>query len=551
MMTNDEIADLLQLSAKLMDLHSDNAFKSRSYGNAGFQINKYPTELSTLDDTAIAAIPGVGKSMIAGIRGILNTGKFPPLEELLARTPKGVLEMMRIKGLGPKKVKAIWDNLQIESPGELLYACLENRLKDLKGFGDKTQEEVIKSIQFLQANNGRFFYADGFEAAELILNWLNEFYPSAQISSTGELRRKSIELAELEFLIDEVIQPELELLEALPDLELEEVTDDYLKGTLLGRFPVTIHFCQSDEFVKQHFKSSAAPVHLNSLAVDWSQPYSNEASIYQSIGCQYVIPEMREYKIQEMSVVAESELIALSDIKGVIHTHTLYSDGRNSILEMANHSKSLGYSYLVISDHSKSAVYAKGLQEERIFQQHAEIEQLNNHFEDFKIYKSIESDILGNGDLDYDASILKLFDCVIASVHSNLNMSEENAMKRLLKAIENPYTTILGHPTGRLLLSRPGYPLNHEKLIDACAANKVCIELNASPYRLDIDWKWIPYAIKRGVLIAINPDAHSLAGISDINWGVEAARKGGLKKSDCLNTFSSKAFEEYLKINKK
>jgi DNA polymerase (family 10) len=176
---------------------------------------------------------------------------------------------------------------------------------------------------------------------------------------------------------------------------------------------------------------------------------------------------------------------------------------------------------------------------------------LNNHFEDFKIYKSIESDILGNGDLDYDASILKLFDCVIASVHSNLNMSEENAMKRLIKAIENPYTTILGHPTGRLLLSRPGYPLNHEKLIDACAANKVVIELNASPYRLDIDWKWIPYAIKRGVLIAINPDAHSLAGISDINWGVEAARKGGLKKNDCLNTFSSKAFEEYLKINKK
>ncbi|RMG76580.1 MAG: PHP domain-containing protein, partial [Bacteroidetes bacterium] len=227
--------------------------------------------------------------------------------------------------------------------------------------------------------------------------------------------------------------------------------------------------------------------------------------------------------------------------------HSTYSDGVNSIREMAEYARDLGYQYLVMSDHSKSAFYANGLKEDRLRRQWDEIDALNRELAPFTIFKSIESDILSNGDLDYEPDILAQFDLVIASVHSNLRMDKEKATRRLLAAIENPHTTILGHPTGRLLLSREGYPIDHQLIIDACAEHGVAIELNANPYRLDLDWSWIPYAIEKGVLISINPDAHSTAGIHDIHFGVLSARKGGLSKAACLNAKDLDAFKLYLK----
>ena len=241
-----------------------------------------------------------------------------------------------------------------------------------------------------------------------------------------------------------------------------------------------------------------------------------------------------------------NNIIELKDIKGIIHTHTKYSDGSNSIEEMAQHCMQKGYEYLVISDHSKSAFYANGLSVERIIEQHQEIDQLNLKYPNFKIYKSIESDILYDGSIDYEDNVLQMFDLVIASVHSNLRMTEEKAMERLIKAIENPHTTILGHLTGRLLLSRKGYPINHQKVIDACAENDVVIELNANPNRLDIDYKWIDYCQQKNVKIAINPDAHNLAGISDVRFGVIAARKGLLFKRNTLNTLTQSEFDDFI-----
>ena len=262
----------------------------------------------------------------------------------------------------------------------------------------------------------------------------------------------------------------------------------------------------------------------------------------------YIPPELREddYWMGLAKDYALPELIFPEDIKGVVHNHSTYSDGLNTVEEMALECIRLGYEYLVMSDHSKSAFYADGLQVDKVYHQQEEIDMLNAKYPDFRIFKSIESDILSDGSLDYDDDVLNTFDLVIASVHSNLKMDEAKATKRLVTAIENPFTRILGHPTGRLLLARKGYPIDYKKVIDACAANDVVIELNASPHRLDLDWNWIPYAVEKGVMISINPDAHSLKGIQDIKWGVAVARKGGLTVDSCLNTKSLAEFMRWI-----
>ena len=277
---------------------------------------------------------------------------------------------------------------------------------------------------------------------------------------------------------------------------------------------------------------------------------AEEENVFEKANLPFIAPELREqdwgFELAKNNQLPA--LIELEDIKGVVHNHSTYSDGINSLQEMAEATRDAGYEYLVMSDHSKAAFYANGLKEDRLYQQWAEIDALNTQMAPFKIFKSIESDILNDGSLDYPEAILKQFDLIIASVHTNLRMDEEKATQRIITAVENPYTTILGHPTGRLLLSRKGYPIDHKKVIDACAANGVSIELNANPYRLDIDWTWIPYAREKGVLISINPDAHNVQGIHDIKYGVFAARKGGLTKEGCLNAKGLAEFSTFLGI---
>jgi DNA polymerase (family 10) len=280
---------------------------------------------------------------------------------------------------------------------------------------------------------------------------------------------------------------------------------------------------------------------------------SSEEEIYRSGGLQFIEPELRE-GLNEIDFARENKipkLIELTDLKGILHNHSTYSDGMNSLKDMAEYCNELGYEYLGICDHSQSAFYAEGLKPERVFEQHLEIDELNKKLFPFKIFKGIESDILNDGSLDYTEDVLKTFDFIVASVHSNLKMNEEKATARLITAIENPYTTILGHPTGRLLLSRPGYPIDHKKVIDACAANGVVIELNAHPYRLDIDWRWIPYCLEKGVVISINPDAHEKHGYHDMYFGTCAARKGMLTKEMCFNALSLNEMEAHFSKRKK
>lgn len=552
-MNNAEIAEHFSLLAKLMDIHGENPFKSKTYSIAAYHIEKLEYPLAETDRNAIAGIKGLGPSVAAKVTELLDTGTMTILQEYIDNTPEGVREMLRLKGLGPKKIHTIWKEMGIQSIGELEYACNENRLTRYKGFGAKTQANVLEAIQFYHQHLGHFLYAQVDAVYPTIQNYLEQLFGKDKVLVTGEYRRQLLTLKELEFVVDAtkaIIKPKFQT--AYPP-ELLEDNEDSLLYKLTNGLKLRL-YCNSTNIFAKQFLTSCSENFKTAFFTEQSPEsfaathYTSEAEIFEKAGLPYIPPYLREKDsiIQYTKNKGVPTIIREEDIKGIIHNHSTWSDGINTIEEMAAELIRNNFEYLVISDHSKTAAYANGLSEERILQQHEQIDELNKKFAPFKIFKSIESDILNDGSLDYADEILSKFDLVIASVHSNLYMSEEKAMQRLLKAIENPYTTILGHPTGRLLLSRNGYPIDHKKIIDACAANHVAIEINANPHRLDLDWQWIDYAMEKGVLLSINPDAHSISGFSDIKYGVLAAQKGGLTAEYNLSSFSLEAFEAYL-----
>ncbi len=522
-MSNDDILDALEITAKLMELHNENPFKTKAYANAAFRLSKlrYDFEGKTKED--IESIEGIGKSIAAKIMEWISTGTNADFKLMMEKTPEGVVEMLGVKGLGPKKVRQLWQELGVESVGELLYACNENRLITLKGFGEKTQTQVKQNIEFKISNNNKFHYAALEKPIHNLISFINEKQPELKISAVGQLARKCEVIDKLEILVGGKI-----------NVDLSEIEKNS---------PLPIHYieCAANHFNYKLLELTSTAEHLERINFQSlnKTEFESEFEIYKTLNLQFIVPELRE-GLEEVELAKQNKLptlIEFSDLKGALHNHTTYSDGVHTLKEMADYCKGLGYSYLGICDHSKTAVYANGLTIEKVIQQQQEIDKLNSSYTDFKILKGIESDILNDGSLDYPEDILKTFDFIVASIHSNLKMNEEKATERLIKAIENPYTSILGHPTGRLLLARKGYPIHHKKVIDACAANNVSIELNAHPYRLDIDWRWIPYCLEKGVKISINPDAHHKEGFKDMYYGVCAARKGMLNKENCLNAF--------------
>lgn len=535
-MTNKEIAGLFHELASLMELHDENAFKIRSYENAYLALRKLDIPLMEQNREDWSEIKGIGTAIADKLDEIKQTGSFKTLEQFRDLTPEGIRQMLSIKGLGPKKVKMIWKDLQLESPGELLYACYENRLIELKGFGTKIQNDVIASIEYYNSQQNLFLYAQlEAEAIELIQQIKNQ-NPGLKVECSGELARKRFTLSQIELVCNSKSI-------RLPDHLQSSGSQSYLWK---DRFPVTIQTASDAEFYYQQViqTGGSSTFQMEYLQKIKIRQANSERDIFKQNGLNYIPAECRD--LDEFKDFEESILINDNDIRGVVHNHSKWSDGIYSIEEMARECIRMKYEYLVISDHSKSAVYANGLQVERLEKQWEEIDELNKELAPFRVFKSIESDILGDGSLDYPDEILKQFDLVIASVHSGLKMDEEKAMKRLIRAVENPYTDILGHPTGRLLLSRKAYPVDFFKLIDACVENHVAIEINANPLRLDMDWQWIPYAMKKGLMISINPDAHNLKGIRDIRYGVIAGRKGGLQKNYCLNSRSIAEFHAWI-----
>lgn len=550
MPSNAFIAERFELLSKLMDIHQENIFKSKSYSSAAFAIDKLPIELDTIERDKIASLKGIGESSSKKIIEILETERLAVLEELISKTPSGILDMLRIKGLGPKKIATIWHEMGIESIGELLYACNENRLLLYKGFGEKTQKNVADAIEFFMRNQGHFLYADVESYVIRMSEILIETFPNHSFEISGDFLRQMPTLDELVWITTSPLENLKDFLSTNAfETELKDNTELTAKGpeNLLQRFI----FAEEAKLAQFKFDYSCHPTFLE----EWNKQFPNpnlkqtqEEKWHEQLGIHYIPYCLRE----DASIITSAKstnynnIITSAEIKGIIHSHSNWSDGSNTIEEMALACIAQGFEYLVISDHSKSAFYANGLNEERIKAQHQYIDELNNKLAPFKILKSIESDILNDGSLDYSDNLLSTFDLVIASVHSNLKMPQEKAMSRLLAAIENRHTTILGHPTGRLLLSRAGYPIDHEQIIDACIANQVAIEINAHPRRLDFDWSWIKKAQDKGAILSINPDAHHIDGYQDVKYGVLAAQKGGLRKENNLSSFSLLEFEAYL-----
>lgn len=551
-MDNYQVADHFSLLAKLMDIHGDNPFKSKSYAAAAFNIEKLPKQLSAMDDKEISTSKGIGDSTAKKIKELLTTGRLGALDDMMAKTPAGVVEMLNIKGLGPKKIATVWKELEIETIGELLYACNENRLTLYKGFGEKTQNNVKEAITFYLGAKGFFTYAQVEKAMPVLLKHLHRFFNETDIRVTGAFRRcaETIELVEFLVPVDAAAAKEKLSASDMLHFNREENGSLYYKVAEVG-LNLCLHTGGNDDL--RLFETTGSGIFqsaFNEKYPNTANPGTatgNDEAIFRAAGAIYIPPVMRETAAVLDRKEPVPELIAFKDIRGVIHNHSTWSDGLNTIEEMAQACIKMGMEYLVMSDHSKSAFYANGLTEERIREQHAQIDELNEKLAPFKIFKSIECDILYDGQLDYSDKVLASFDLVIASVHSILKMNEEKAMSRLLAAIKNPYTTILGHMTGRLLLSRNGYPVNHEAIIDACAEHHVAVELNANPNRLDIDWRHIPYALKKNVPISIDPDAHWTEGFDDIRYGVLAAQKAGVQKHQNLSCYSLGEFETYLK----
>lgn len=551
-MNNEIIVDQLELLVKLWDLHGINEFKSKNLAFAARGLDKYAHSIADASDDDLLAIPGVGKVVISIIKEVAQTGTCSDLEGILEQTPSGLLSLLKIKGLGPKKVGAIWRELGITELDDLLAACQQNQLISIKGISSAIQENVYHYILFLKQNASKLRLDKAHHVAEEIQNLLSKVYDRVQL--VGDLSRNCEEISS----IDLMVHSEASFGAGLALSEIQDLEEDFQSSSPFiwrGKskhhlIPIQIYFVNSADWAIQQVKLTAHPHHLALIGFDELKlkgSFDTEQAIYDHLNIPYIIPNMREglKEVAWAQKYQSDELICFEDLKGCVHNHSTYSDGKNTLLEMAEACRNMGLSYFGIADHSQYAAYAGGLKPEDISDQHLEIDRLNQHWTDFKILKGIEADILPDGTLDYDACILASFDYVVASVHAGLQMDEEKAMSRLLKAIENPYTTILGHPTGRLLLARQGYPLNMSTIIDACAANRVAIELNASPYRLDLDWRFIDEAQEKGVMISINPDAHEIAGLWDMKYGVEVARKGGLLKTFTFNALSSSDMLQY------
>ncbi|WP_425635929.1 helix-hairpin-helix domain-containing protein [Algoriphagus yeomjeoni] len=549
----------LKLSIQLMELHDENPFKIRSYQSALISLERGDQDIMGLSEKELAAIQGVGKSMVDAIQQLKETDTFPFLEELLAKTPEGILEVLQIKGLGPKKVKTLWEELGITSTHELMEACQSGKVAKIKGFGEKTQNTIIENLEFKASNAGKWLYADIEETIEKLQEILTEIAPNADLAIVGDFARKMEIITEAEFLFaaDELASVKSKI-KAMDSIEwiLLDSGPRTLRGKLKEiELKVVVHFCAKEDFLWKKLSLIAAPLHLESLVDEkdtvaqklQKKDYSTEEDFFSINNLQFIPAEMRE-GYGEIELAKENkvpELLEEKDLKGILHNHSTYSDGKHSLRQMAAYCRDLGFEYLGISDHSKTAFYAGGLTEDQIVKQHQEIDALNKEMAPFRIFKGIESDILSDGKLDYADEVLASFDFIVASVHSILNMDIKRATMRLIAAIENPYTTILGHPTGRLLLRRQGYPIDHKAIIDACAENNVVIEINANPWRLDLDWRWVRYAMDQGVMLSINPDAHAMEGYADMKYGVLVGRKGGLTKEMTMNALTGEEIANY------
>lgn len=537
--TNKDIARQFKLLGDLMELHGENKFKIRSYQSAYQKLRKMDTPISDWSVQQLMEIDGVGKAIAEKIYTYTHEDQFPQLEKYVDQTPAGVIDMLGIRGLGPKKIRQLWKELEVESPGELLQACRENRLVHLKGMGEKTQTKIENQLAFfLQAQE--WIRID--QARSVYLNLTTVWPSEARVEPTGALRRWMPTMKEVELLAEPheiLLTPDYwEKWTEITELQIE---DDQITFKFQS-IPVCIHLCSHENWASKWLETTGG----SALSLDSIGEVKTEEDYFKSQNLPFIPPELRDHS--DLPTWTDQydteELIQESDIRGMVHLHTDWSDGGATLTQMVEAARDKGYTYITITDHSAAAFYANGLDSNRLRRQREAIDALD--VEGIRVFAGCEVDIMPSGEMDLATEMLSQLDIVIASVHSQLQMNEEKAMDRLLQAIAHPHVHMLGHPTGRLILARPGYPIDHQRIIDACAEHQVSIEINANPLRLDLDWTWVPYAMEKGVYISINPDAHSISNMDLMPYGVAMARKGGLVKSLCLNAQSADDFYRLL-----
>lgn len=573
------IADILDEVGTLLELKGENPFKSRAFHNAARLLAGITDDIAALAKSGeLRKIKGIGESTAKVITDLVTTGSSPDHQSLRKSFPPGIFDMLKIQGLGPKKVSFLFSKMKIASIDALEKAAKEGKLSSLDGFGAKTEENILLGIAQFRTHASKFHINIAEHAAHTIVETLKTAPGVIRLEIAGSVRRRKETIGD----IDIVVSAKSSDIKRIMSLFTSHTSVERITGEGETKSSVVLDSginCDlrivSDKefpFALNYFTGSKEHnVRVRSLAREkgWSlneygftliegtkkpkalpKSIKTEADIYKAVGLTYVEPELRE-DLGEIEAAAHDELpdlVTMDDIRGTFHCHTNYSDGQNTLSEMAAAAQAMGWEYLGIADHSKVAAYANGLNETRVKQQHKEIDALNAKFKGFQLFKGTEVDILPNGDLDFSDSVLESFDYVVASVHSSFKMSEPDMTKRIMKALKNKHVTMLGHLTGRLLLERDGYPLNQTEIINAAADLGKIIEINAHPMRLDLDWRMVRYAVKKGVLIAINPDAHVTTGLKDVRFGVGVARKGWCRKKDILNTKNAKGVVSYLKL---
>jgi DNA polymerase (family 10) len=586
-MTKNEIADVLTEIGLLLELKGENPFKVRAY-QAGARVLESIEEAELVKLIAageLETVKGIGEALAQKITELHTTGRLEFLEKLKASVEPGLAEMLQIPGLGPKKIRALHDKLGIASIAALTAACNDGRVAALDGFGEKTQEKLLAGIRNREAYGRRHLWWDAAEIAEPIVAGLRALPQVTQAEAAGSLRRGMETVGDLDFLVAATeVAPVVEWFTTLP--QVKEVTakgetkasvrfESGLQADLrlvpAAQFVFALHHFtgSKDHNVQMRQRALARGLSLSEWGLVPAEGegtakekaerlkggkaegnrIKDEMELFAALGLRFIPPELRE-GLGEIEAAEQGELprlVELGDLRGAFHNHTNASDGRNTLAEMTAAAEALGWEYLGIADHSKSSFQANGLSEERLLKQVEEIRALNAA-KRFKthVFAGVECDILADGRLDYDDAVLGALDYVVVSVHNAMTQAEDVMTARIIRAIEHPHTTMLGHLTGRLLLRRESYRVDAGKVIDAAIANGVVIELNASPWRLDMDWRLWRKAAERGLLCSINPDAHETAGLAEVRAGINSARKGWLTRDNVLNTRSRQGIEAWL-----
>jgi DNA polymerase (family 10) len=565
------VSHALSTIADYLELKGENRFKSAAYRNASRAVLSVQTDDlgPALERGELAKLKGIGPATLSTIRELVENGESRYLEQLRSETPEGLLEMLRVPGLGTAKIQKIHEGLGVSSLAELEAAASDGRLAKLPRFGAGTAAKILKGIAYLRENSAYMLYPRALVESEHVLAAVRAHPDVERAMLAGSLRRRNEIVRDIDVVAACSPAPERVAAEfaALPGVRDAEIRGEgaavvhFVDGTILD-----LHCVAPDRFGVALWRATGSAAHERDvmaraaergLAIEGDElrsakgarvPIADEHALFAALGLDYIEPEMREGRGEVAAAAAHElpKLIESGDIRGVLHCHSDYSDGKATIAEMAQAARALGWTYIGISDHSVSAFYAGGLKPEAVLAQHAEIDRLNSSNPGILVLKGVEADILADGRVDYDPDLLDRFDYVIASVHSRFSMDRETMTARVLRALNDPHVTILGHPTGRLLLSREAYAIDMEAVIEKAAKNGVALEINADPHRLDLDWRHCQLAKSLGCAFEIGPDAHSTRGLANMEFGVGIARKGWLEASDVINALSAEKIVERL-----